>query len=105
MTPGAAEQIAGAQDLYASGRIEQTLRGLGVTDIDFLRRGGDIDRAPEQLIIQAAAERESEPVDPSMLLARVVRGVRRPETSVERRGGVERVRFMLTDAQGAQAEP
>ena len=54
VTPEAAEQIADAQSLYEPGRIERTLRGLGVTDIDLLRRGGEIDQAAEQLIIQAA---------------------------------------------------
>ena len=39
VTPEAAEQIADAQSLYEPGRIERTLRGLGVTDIDLLRRG------------------------------------------------------------------
>jgi hypothetical protein len=57
--PEAAEQIAGAQSLYEPGRIERTLRGLGVTDINLLRRGGEIDRAAEQLIIHATTERES----------------------------------------------
>ena len=41
VTPEAAEQIADAQSLYEPGRIERTLRGLGVTDIDLLRRGGE----------------------------------------------------------------
>ena len=54
VTPEAAEQIADAQSLYEPGRIERTLRGLGVTDIDLLRRGEKIDQAAEQLIIQAA---------------------------------------------------
>ena len=65
VTPEAAEQIADAQSLYEPGRIERTLRGLGVTDIDLLRRAGDLDRAAEQLIIQAAAEHETRPADPS----------------------------------------
>jgi hypothetical protein len=51
LTPEAAEQIADAQSLYEPGRIERTLRGLGVTDIALLRRGGEIDQAAEQLII------------------------------------------------------
>jgi hypothetical protein len=44
---------------------EQLVRlGLGVTDIDLLRRGGEIDQAAEQRIIQAdATERESRPPD------------------------------------------
>jgi hypothetical protein len=37
--PEAAEQLAAAQSLYEPGRIERTLRGLGVTGIDLLRRG------------------------------------------------------------------
>ena len=57
VTPEAAEQIADAQSLYKPGRIERTLRGLGVTDIDLLRRAGEIDQAAEQLIIQAARRR------------------------------------------------
>ena len=47
VTPEAAGQIADAQSLYESGRIERTLRGLGVTDIDLLRRAGEIDRAAD----------------------------------------------------------
>jgi hypothetical protein len=39
VTPEAAERIANAQSLYEPGRIERTLRGLGVTDIDLLRHG------------------------------------------------------------------
>jgi hypothetical protein len=38
------------------GPIEDSLHRLGVTNPDLLRRGGDIDRAGEQLIIEAAAE-------------------------------------------------
>jgi hypothetical protein len=65
-TPEAAEQIVNAQCLYEPGRIERTLRELGVTDIDLLRRGGEIDQAAEQLIIQAAVEREPRLPDPPM---------------------------------------
>jgi hypothetical protein len=65
VTPEATEQIADAESLYEPGRIERTLRALGVTDIDLLRRGGEIDRTAEQLIVQAAAENEARPTDPS----------------------------------------
>jgi hypothetical protein len=59
VTPEAAEHLAEAQSLYEPGRIERTLRALGVTNIDLLRRGGEIDRAGERLIIQAAAGDDS----------------------------------------------
>ena len=38
--------------------IERTLRALGVTDAHLLRRGAEIDRAGEQLIIEARVGRE-----------------------------------------------
>jgi hypothetical protein len=39
VAPEAAEQLADAQSLWEPGRIERTLRGLGVTDIHLLRHG------------------------------------------------------------------
>ena len=38
------------------GPVEQTLYDLGITNPDLLRRGADIDRAGERLIIDAAAD-------------------------------------------------
>ena len=61
----AAGQLADAQSVYEPGRIERTLRGLGVTGTDLLRRAEEIDRAAEQLITQAAAEHEAQPTGPS----------------------------------------
>jgi len=63
--PEATGQLAEARSVYEPGRIERTLRGLGITGTDLLRRAGDIDRAAEQLITQSAAEREARPPDAS----------------------------------------
>jgi hypothetical protein len=38
------------------GPVEQTLYDLGITNTDLLRRGADIDRVGEQLIIDAVAD-------------------------------------------------
>lgn len=46
---------------HAPGPIQRTLRGLGVTNPDLLQRGADIDRAGEQLIIDATTERIPQP--------------------------------------------
>ena len=51
---GPAERCLVAEDSEAPGMIERTLRRLGVTDVRMLRRGAEIDRAGEQLIIDAA---------------------------------------------------
>jgi hypothetical protein len=51
---GPAERRLVAEDSEAPGMIERTLRRLGVTDVRMLRRGAEIDRAGEQLIIDAA---------------------------------------------------
>ena len=107
MTPEAAEHLAAAQSLYEPGRIERTLRGLGVTDIDLLRRGGEVDQAAEQLIIQAAAgERESHLTDPSSTGPRVqaIRGDRRPPRSVHGRARMGAGTSMSGHAEGAEAE-
>ena len=106
VTPEAAEQIADAQSLYEPGRIERTLRGLGVTDIDLLRRGGEIDQAAEQLIIQAA-ERESRLPDPSSTGLRVqaVKGDHRQPASTDGRTGLAAGTSMSAHAEGAEAEP
>ncbi len=49
----------------AIGQIERTLRALGVTDVRLLRRGAEIDRAGEQLIVDASAgERDPHQVVP-----------------------------------------
>ena len=61
----AAEQLAEAQAVYEPGRVERTLRGLGITGTDFLRRAEEIDRAAEQLITKAAAEHGAQPSDAS----------------------------------------
>ena len=61
----AAGQLAEAQAVYEPGKIEQTLRGLGITSTGLLRRAEDLDRAAEQLITQAAAEHGAEPRDSS----------------------------------------
>jgi hypothetical protein len=104
--PEAAEEVADAQSLYEPGRIERTLRGLGVTDIDLLRRGGEIDRVAEHLIIQAAAEHESRPPDPSIPRAPAVRPqVDCAGRSAAGRGGLTTVSSAPTQAQGAEAEP
>jgi hypothetical protein len=106
VTPEAAEQIADAQSLYEPGRIERTLRGLGITDIDLLRRGGEIDQAAEQLIIQAA-EHESRLPDPSStgLRVRAVKGDHRQPASSDDRTGLAAGTSMSAHAEGAEAEP
>ena len=87
--PEAAEQLAEAQAAYEPGRVEQTLRGLGITDTNLIRRGAQIDRATEQLITQAAASEKPSQADPPATLTRKLRnatgrdqerGVRRPAT-------------------------
>ena len=62
--PEATGQLTEAQSVYEPGRIERTLRGLDITDAELLRRAGDIDRAAEQLITQAAAQQEAHPTGP-----------------------------------------
>jgi hypothetical protein len=107
VTPEAAEQIADAQSLYEPGRIERTLRGLGVTDIDLLRRGGEIDQAAEQLIIRAAAvERESRRPTPSStgLLVQEIRADHRQRRSSDGRAGVAAGTSMSGHAEEAEAE-
>jgi hypothetical protein len=105
VTPEAAGQIADAQSLYEPGRIEQTLRGLGVTDIDLLRRGGEIDQAAEQLVIQAA-ERESRLPAPCStgLCVQAVRGEHRQRRSPGGRAGVAADASTSGHAEGAEAE-
>jgi hypothetical protein len=49
------------------GPVEQTLYDLGITNPDLLRRGTDIDRAGERLIIDAAAELGSGRARPSAM--------------------------------------
>ena len=104
--PEAAEQIADAQSLYEPGRIERTLRGLGVTDVDLLRRGGEIDQAAEQLIIQAA-EHESRLPNPSSAGLRVqaVKEDHRQPASADGRTGLAAGTSISPHAEGAEAEP
>ena len=91
VAPEATRQLDAAQSLYEPGKIERTLRGLGVTNIDLLRRGGEIDRAAELLITQAAAESESGPPDPSTAGRRpqavAGNGLRHGRVSTNRRAG------------------
>jgi hypothetical protein len=54
----AAEPSAAGQPGDRPGPIEDSLHKLGVTSLDLLRRGAEIDRAGERLIIEAAAEHE-----------------------------------------------
>ena len=54
----AAAPPAAAQPGDRPGPIEDSLYRLGVTSPELLRRGADIDRAGERLIIEAAAEHE-----------------------------------------------
>ena len=54
-----------AKSAGAAGAIERALRALGVTDVGLLRQGAEIDRAGEQLIVDAAAgERDPHQVVP-----------------------------------------
>ncbi len=53
----AAEPPAAGQHSDLPGPVERILHGLGITSPDLLRRGAEMDRAAEQLIIDAAAER------------------------------------------------
>ena len=69
-----AGQLAKAQAIYEPGRIERTLRGLGVTGADLLRRAEDLDRAAKQLITKAAAEHGARPSDPSTDVTRAQAG-------------------------------
>jgi hypothetical protein len=71
--PEAAEHLAEAQAAYEPGRVEQTLRGLGITDTNLIRRGAQIDRATEQLITQAAAREEPSQADPLATSTRTLR--------------------------------
>ena len=54
----AAAPPAAGQPAEQPGPIEDSLHRLGVTSTDLLRRGAEIDRAGERLIIEAAAEHE-----------------------------------------------
>jgi hypothetical protein len=105
-TPEAAEQVADAQSLYEPGRIERTLRGLGVTDIDLLRRGGEIDQAAEHLIVQVATERESRLRVPCSTGLRVqaVSDEHGQRRSVDGRPSVAADTSMSGHAEGAEAE-
>jgi hypothetical protein len=108
VTPEATEQIADAQSLYEPGRIERTLHGLGVTDIDLLRRGGEIDRAAESLIIQAAAEREARPLDLSTqgVSASAARDEdRQSRGASDLRVGISANLHARAQAEGTEAEP
>jgi len=106
VTPEAAEQLAAAQSLHEPGRIERTLRGLGVTDTDLLRRGGEIDRAAEQLIIQAAAEHEPQPPERSTagFQMQPSQDGDRQERTADHRAGMTAANSVPTQAQGAEAE-
>jgi hypothetical protein len=106
--PEAAEQIDDAQSLYEPGRIERTLRGLGVTDIDLLRRGGEIDQAAEHLITRAAAaEGESRLPDPSStgLSVQAAKGDHRQPAPSDGRTGLAAGTSRSAHAEGAEAEP
>ena len=87
-------QIADAQSLYEPGRIERTLRGLGITGTDLLRRAEEIDRAAEQLITQAAAEHEAQPMGPSSA-----------GTRTQAAKNADRQRRRAMQAEEAEAEP
>jgi hypothetical protein len=68
--PGRAGHAAGGPSADAEhhelpGPVEDVLHGLGVTSRDLLRRGAQIDRAGEQLIIDAAERRGSQHSRPS----------------------------------------
>jgi hypothetical protein len=104
--PDVAEQIADAHSLYEPGRIERTLRGLGVTDIDLLRRGGEIDRAAEQLIVKAAGERESRAMDPAACpRVQTARGADRQGESTDGQARLPSGIHTRTQAQEVEAEP
>jgi hypothetical protein len=92
--PEATGQLAEAQSVYEPGRIERTLRGLDITDADLLRRAGDIDRAAEQLITQAASEHEARSPDLPTPGTRA-----RAARDAGRQGG------RLVQAEEAEAEP
>jgi hypothetical protein len=104
VVPEAAEQLAAAQSLYEPGRIERTLRGLGVTDIDLLRRGGEIDRVVEQLIMEGAAGRESRSPDPSTPGVRSVTEADGSGRPIDRRAALAAGTSMQVQARGAEAE-
>jgi hypothetical protein len=89
-----AGQFAEAQAVYEPGRIERTLRGLGITGTDLLRRAEEIDRAAERLIIKAAAEHGARPPDPS---TDVTRAQAPRDADRQGRGAAQ--------AQDAEAEP
>ena len=87
-------QLAEAQAVYEPGRIERTLRGLGITGTGLLRRAEEIDRAAEQLITQAAAEHGARLADPSTDVTRAQAG---RDADRQGRGAAQ--------AQEAEAEP
>lgn len=74
--PESADQLVAAQQAYERGRIEETLRGLGITDTNLIRRGAQIDRAAEQLITQAAASQERGQPNPLTTATRMPRNAR-----------------------------
>ena len=99
--PETAEQLADAQATYEPGKIEQTLRGLGITDINLLRRGAEIDQVAEQLIIQSAADQElpqANPLATARQTPRLARTRGRGRSSDPRPGSTAR------DAPSVQAE-
>ena len=106
--PEAAEQLADAQAVYESGRVEQTLRGLDITDASLLRRATQIDRAAEQLIIQAAAREEPSQADPPATSTRTLRNATGRE---QERGSPDPPPWLPAaitspvQAEGVEAEP
>ena len=106
--PEAAEQLAHAQATYEPGRIEQTLRGLGITDTNLIRRGAQIDRAAEQLITQAAAREEPSRADRPATLTRMLRnatGREQERRSADPPPWLPAATTSPIQAEGAEAEP
>jgi hypothetical protein len=106
--PEVAAQLAEAQAAYEPGKIEQTLRGLGITDTTLIQRGAQIDRAAEQLITQAAASHEpSQPSPPptSLHIPQAARARDHQRESATPRTGPPASSSLPVQAEEAEAEP
>ena len=103
----AAGQLAEAQAVYEPGKIEQTLRGLGITSTGLLRRAEDLDRAAEQLITQASTGTTSQTRGPSTPFTgeQAATDVERQERdSTESAAGTSAYGRRCAQAEGAEAE-
>jgi hypothetical protein len=82
----AAAPTTASQPREQPGPIEASLQRLGVTSPRLLRRGAEVDRAGEQLIIEAAAEHEQRDEQPSAETPRRSAGTVPPGTHIRGSG-------------------